>query len=145
METVTADTLLLRDARTPFADRRFEGEDALVGEEGSRLLAGGLNICEGSTDSLVLPWRVCARGVVFASMVTRLVVRRGRTDSRVNSSPLSSALDMVCRRLITVSSSSESSSTILRRGARCRDGRDGDSADIVKSRLEICRRDPDSS
>lgn len=130
---IAMDALLLRAARTPFADRLFGGDAALLGEVGSTTLSGGLNICDGSTDSLKRAFRVrpVVRGVAGSSVVFlregALVVLAG---AGVNSSSFSSG-----RRLMIVLSSSSDSSTTLRRVAIRREGRTGDSVDIVRGLL----------
>ncbi len=106
---------------------RFRGEGLLDGEVGSlgARLSSGSNIWVGSIPSPVLALRALADrfGVALTlAVVCLLVDLRGlRFGAGVNSSSLSS--------LIRLSSSSDSSTTMVLRVAR-RDGRAGDSADM---------------
>jgi hypothetical protein len=90
-------------SRTLFRGARLRGDGFFVGDDGGSD-AGGLNICDGSTDSLIL--------------VRRRVDLGG---AGVNSSSL--------LRTLLASSSSDSSIIFFREAAR-RDGRDGDAADM---------------
>lgn len=108
---------LLRTALAALTVRRFGG-DFFDGDTGSSItLSGGLKICDGSTDSPVLVWRVRVdvRGVAVASVILRrdgdFVTRVGAGVSSSSSSSLSCSEDMM---LFSLSSSSESKRTILR-------------------------------
>ena len=98
----------------------------------SATLSGGLNICDGSTDSLARV-RLAVFGVAAVdAVVPRLGEARVlRAGADVTSSSSSSS----CCRLATVFSTSElllssSTMTFLRDAAR-RDGRSGKAADMV--------------
>jgi hypothetical protein len=127
---VAVDILLfLMLARTLCRGARFRGDAFFVGEVGAEgsSVSAGLNICEGSTDSLILVRRVLVAvlGVIVSSAVFRLEVRVVLAGAGVNSSSLSSLL-AVC------SSSSDSSTTFRREAAARREGRVGDAADMVR-------------
>jgi hypothetical protein len=108
-DTVDAiDSRVFLFARTLCRPARLRGDGFFEGEEGGSE-AGGVNICDGSTDSLI--------------RVRRLVDLGGAGVK--SSSPLTA-------RLASLSLSSSDSSTIfLREAAARRDGRDGDEADIA--------------
>ena len=107
---------------------RFRGDGLFEGEFGSLggTFSSGSNICDGSIPSPVLTLRALADlfGVALVVPVVCLLVdfRGLRLGAGVNSSSFSS--------LIKLSSSSESSTTIVLRVAR-RVGRVGDSADML--------------
>lgn len=134
---VALDTLLfLIFARTLCRGARFRGDAFFVGDvgaEGSSLPAGA-NICEGSTDSLILVRRVLVVvfGVIVSSACFRLEVRVVLAGAGVNSSSLSSLLPCC-------SSSSDSSTTFRREAAALREGRVGDAADMVREWYGVCR------
>jgi hypothetical protein len=114
----------------------FRGDARLVGETGSLgpIVSSGSKISDGSIASPVLTLRVLADFFgesLMLAVVWRRVDLRGLllfAGAGVNSSSLSSWMRL--------NSSSDSSTTTGRRVAR-RDGRTGDSADILYAVLEL--------
>jgi hypothetical protein len=115
-DTVEAiDSRVFLFARTLCRPAFLRGDGFFVGDGGGSD-AGGLNICDGSTDSLI--------------RVRRLVDLGGAGVK--SSSPLIARL---------ASSSSDSSTIFLREAAARRDGREGDTADIVGGGGGVSGRD----
>lgn len=139
------ETRLFLAARTVLTLRRFGGEAAFVGDGASSMstsismtLSGGLNICDGSTDSdaRVRRVRVAVRGVAVTSFtILRRVVFC--TGAGVFSSSSFSSWTLW---LMLLWSSSSESTTCLRREAMRLEGRTGDSADIAPVYLTLLTR-----
>lgn len=123
--------LFLMFARTLCLGALFFGGPFFVGDAGAAASSSsvGVNICDGSTDSLALVRRVLLvagvnNEVSFAFF--RLVVRVVLVGAGVNSSSLSSFW-------AGCSSSSESSTIFLLEAAARREGRVGDALDMICS------------
>lgn len=121
--------LFLMFARTLCRGARFFGGAFFVGDTGAEASSSsiGVNICDGSTDSLALVRRVllvAGVNIEVSFAVLRLVVRVVLAGAGVNSSSLSSSW-------AGCSSSSTSSTILLLEAAVRRDGRVGDALDMI--------------